>query len=125
MRDGDEAHIAMREVDVDAVEVVGPERAGLAPRVPVRREHEVVDGELAPRAEELSERFLAARPVEDVRLVDLLPRELAALAAEIVAQPGELLLFGEERGARGEPLFTRDDRMVLDAHAFSFCCCCT
>src|SRR5262245_2166164 len=121
MRDGDEAHVAMREVDVDAVEVVGPEGAVLAAHLPIRGEHEVVDGELAPRAEEPGERFLPARPLERVRLVDLFPRELATLAAELVAQPGELLLLGEERDARGEPLFVRNDRMIHDAHGLSFC----
>src|SRR5262245_1335611 len=120
--DGDEGHVAMRQVDVDTVEIVGPERAALASLVPLRREHEVIDGELTPRAEELGERRLPARALEDVRLVDPFPRQLPPLPAELVAEPGELLLLGEEGNARGDPLLVRDDGVIHDAHAFSFCC---
>ena len=42
-RDRDEGDVALREVDDDAVEVVGPERAALAAGLPLGREHEVVD----------------------------------------------------------------------------------
>ncbi|MNL76786.1 hypothetical protein D3C87_2028040 [compost metagenome] len=42
-RNGGEGHVAMVEMNRDAVEIVGPERAVLAPLLPVRTQHEVVD----------------------------------------------------------------------------------
>src|SRR5437868_6205707 len=42
-RHGKQRHIAMPKVHVDAVEIVGPERARLATLFPIRIEHEVVD----------------------------------------------------------------------------------
>jgi len=65
----------------------------------------VIDDELAPSAEQIAEReVLPFRPVEPVVLVDPEPGQGAALPAEFVAQPGELLLLVEEATSRGEPL---------------------
>ena len=78
-RHREEGDIAVGQVDVDPVEVVGPEGAALAPFLPVGGEHEVVDHQLTPTPEQIRQGLLAAGAVEDVRLGDLLPRQLAAL----------------------------------------------
>jgi hypothetical protein len=68
----------------------------------------VVDEELAAAVEEVAEGLLAARALEDVFLLDALPRELLALARQLVAGAGELLLLGEQLLARGDPLVVAD-----------------
>ena len=45
----------------------------------------------------------------------------AALPAQLVPEPGELLLFGEERLSRREPRVLRDHRMILDGAAGDGC----
>src|SRR6266496_146015 len=81
----------MIQMDDVAVEVVGPERAGLARGIagPGRGrrsaagiEHGVVDDQLAPSL------------------------------AQLVPQPRELLLAGEERRPRHQPLFVRHYRVM-------------
>src|SRR5262249_8524509 len=51
-----------------------PERAALAPLLPVGCEHEMVDDQLRTPGEQVAERDLAVRSVEHVRLVDAHPR---------------------------------------------------
>src|SRR2546427_7755453 len=109
----------MIQMDDVPVEVVGPERAGLARGVagPGRGrrgvagiEHGVVDDQLAPSLEQLGQSPLATRPLEHVGLRDRFPGEPASLLAQLVPQPGELLLASEERRPRRQPLFVRQDR---------------
>ncbi len=114
-RDDDEAHVAVIEMNVDAAEIVGPERTVRTPLVPVRAEHEVVDDELAPFPEELDEGLLAAGLVEDIGLLDPLPRELAALPVQVVTQPREFLFSRQERRSRRQPFFVRNHLVILDA----------
>src|SRR2546422_586595 len=106
----------MIQVDDVPVEVVGPERAGLARGIagPGRGrrsaagiEHRVVDAQLPPSLKQLAQGPLAARPLEHVGLCDRSPRQPASLLAQLVPQPRELLLAGEERRPRREPLFVR------------------
>src|SRR6266849_4516956 len=81
-RNGHKGHIAVIEVNPDAVEIIGPEREVRTPFVPLRGEHKVIDDELAPVFEKLGQCLLAARPVEDILLVNLLPWEFAPLPAQ-------------------------------------------
>src|SRR5260370_40238620 len=46
-RDGDQRRVAMRQMNVDAIVVVGPERAARAALGPVRSKHEMIDQQLA------------------------------------------------------------------------------
>src|SRR5207248_1238421 len=78
------------------VEVVGPERTALAALVIVRREHEVVDDELAASVEELWERLAPVGTDEDILLLDALPGKLPSPGAQLVAEPRELLLLRQE-----------------------------
>src|ERR1700738_3442131 len=93
----------------DVGEIIAPERAALAAHLPAEAEHEMINDELAPPGEQVGERLLAVRPVEHVALLDPLPRQLAPLPAQVVTHPVELLLLGEQRLARLEPLRRRDD----------------
>src|SRR2546429_9842611 len=88
----------------DAVEVVGPEGAAAAADLPVRTVHEVVDDELAALAEEIREHFLAILALEDVFLLDPLPRQVAALTAELITTTGELIFRGEKKRVGGDPV---------------------
>src|SRR5207245_4706539 len=93
--------------------VVGPERADRAADVVLRVEHEVIDEQLAPPVEELGQRLLAVGPVEDVLLLDRLPRKVVPLLRQLVAKTSELLLLREQLFARLEPFVVADDVHVI------------
>src|SRR5579863_43398 len=108
----------MLQVNVDAVEVVGPERAALAPRLPGRIEHEMVDDELRFSREQVGQGLLAGGPVENVSLLHPLPGQIAPLGAQLIAQPRELLLLDQELFARFDPLRARYDLVRLGHAGF-------
>jgi hypothetical protein len=89
------------------------ERAADASLAPVRSEHEMLDDQLAASAEQIGEGFLPVRPIEDIGLLDLDPRQCPPLAAELVAQAGELLFLAQKLGTLCESLFLRYDRVLL------------
>src|SRR5260370_33132152 len=91
----DQGDVARGEVHDAALEIVGPERAALAPLLPVGREHEMVDDQLRAPGEQVAERDLAVRPIEHVRLVDADPREIVPLLAQPVAPRRQPLLLSE------------------------------
>src|SRR5262245_10647499 len=72
----------------------------------------MLDDELAAPGEEIAERLLAGRTVEDIGLVDFHPGQAAPAFAELVAQPGELLLFHQKLLARLEPCVLRYDLVL-------------
>jgi hypothetical protein len=74
----------MLEMLVRHIQMIGDERAAGAHMVRARRQHEMKDGELAPAAEQVTERACTLRSFEDIRLLDLDPRHLPALGAERV-----------------------------------------
>src|SRR5262249_49253685 len=125
-RDGGEADVALREMRDRAVKAIGDHRATGTAFIPFRAEHEVVDDELAATTEKIGEGFLAGGRIEDVVLLDLEPRELAALPGDVVAQASQFLFFGEKFFARGHPFGGRDDFVVLqrggthDCFSFGF-----
>src|SRR5215467_13883334 len=96
-------------MDNDRVEIVRPERAVLASRIPVGGEHEVVDDQLTSALEQVRQRFFAIWAVKDIILVHLYPRQLSPLVTQSIAQFGELLLFRQQRLACRQPLFPRYD----------------
>ena len=108
-----EGDVALREVGDRAVEMIGEQRTTRAALLPVRAEHEVVDDQLAVFAEKLGQRFLAVRAIEHVILLDFLPGQLAALAAERVARARKCFFLREMRLAGNEPLVMGDDFMRL------------
>src|SRR5258708_830126 len=120
-RDGDQRNVALSQVHDVGVEVVRPERARRASFLPVRAEHEVVDDKLALAGEEVGERLLPVRAVEDVVLLDLLPRQLLAFGRERVALLGEGLLAGEQALACLQPFVVRYD--AVRAHSLASYSC--
>src|SRR5262249_39786431 len=93
--------------------IVGPERAALAPGVPGRIEHEMLDDQLAAPVEQVAQGGLARRSLELIGLVDTLPRQRATQSAELVAQPGELLFLGEQLQALRQPFLTRNHPVLF------------
>src|SRR5262249_32934481 len=71
--------------------------------------HEVVDEQLAAAIEQFGQCARAVAGVEAVFLVDRDPWQFAALPREFVAQPGVLLLAGEQLVAGSCPLFPCSD----------------
>src|ERR1700728_1079330 len=63
--DDDEGDVTLRDVNGRTVEMIGEQRTARAAFLPVGSEHEVVDDELALRAEKAAQRFLAAGTVEN------------------------------------------------------------
>src|SRR6266568_2415599 len=111
-RHGHEADVAVGQVQAGAVVMVGPEGAAWASFLVLRSEHEMIDEQLALRAEQLGEGLFAVRSLEHVRLVDPLPGERAAQPAHLVLGTGELLFFREQLGAGGDPAVVGDHGMV-------------
>ena len=71
----------MLDVHQGSLDVVGFERAADAAFVPARPEHEVLDDELAAAVEQIGQRLLALRRVEQIGLVDLDPGQFASFGA--------------------------------------------
>jgi hypothetical protein len=106
------------------VGVVGHVGAALAALLPARGEHEVLHHELAAAVEQVGQRARALGRVEDVVLVDAHPRQRAALARDLVAEAGQLLLARQQGLALGEPLLMGNDGMVqVGDHAVLQGCC--
>ena len=85
----------MLEMDDDAIVAIGPERAARATLLPVGAKHEMVDDQLTATGEQIRQRLPPVWTIELVWFFHLDPRQFAALPAQVVAQPGELLLLGQ------------------------------
>ena len=75
----------------------------------------MIDDELAATVEEIGERLLSMRTVEDIRLLDTYPGQRTALGGQFVVLAHEVLLACQESAALGEPLLPADDGVGLDA----------
>jgi hypothetical protein len=73
----------------------------------------VVDDQLAVLAEEIGKRLLSSRCIKDIALLDLFPRKRAAFRGDEVAHAGQRLLVLEMRLAGGDPVFMRNDFVLL------------
>ena len=73
----------------------------------------MLDQQLAAALEQIGQGLPAARPVEQIVLVDLDPGQRAPLGAQPVAGQREFLLLGKMGFARGEPLLALDDGVRL------------
>src|SRR5262249_43968737 len=118
-RDGCKGDVPRVQMNHVRVEVVGPERAALAADVVLGREHEVVDDQLAAAVEQVGERLLAVRALEDVLLLDRLPGQGLPLPGHLVAGARELLLLSKELLARLEPLVGADDAHMPSGPTFA------
>src|SRR5918911_1497382 len=94
-----------------SVEVVGRERAADARDLVVWPEHEVIYEQLGAPVEQLGQRLRPVARLEAVGLVDPHPRQLLALACQLVASARQLLLSLEQLPAGGGPLLAFADLM--------------
>ncbi len=67
-RDRGERQVGMLEMLPRRVDMIGDERAAAAHMVRARRQHEMIDGELAAAVEQVAERAFTVGPFEDIRL---------------------------------------------------------
>src|SRR6266542_3702915 len=107
----------MREVHKSVVDMVGQERAAWATLLPSWTKHEMINDQLAPSVEEVGERLLAVRPLEDIRLLQSDPGQLPTVPAQLIALVRELLLFPEQLFASRNPFFLGNDFVVLNPGA--------
>src|SRR5262245_47137492 len=112
--DDNETHIALSEVRDHAAVVISPEGAVRASIFPLGCEHEVINGKLVSRAEQLDQALLAIRPLKDIGLVDILPGELTPLTGELVPELRKFFLLPQKIRTRFQPFLVRDDLCVLD-----------
>ena len=82
----------MGEMHINAFEVIRPEGAALASFVPAGIEHEMLNDELMSSRKETFERHRTTGAVEDIRFVDLRPRQRAPLRAELITESCEFFL---------------------------------
>src|SRR6266536_4973070 len=107
----------MGKVHKRAVDMIGQERAARATLLPFWTKHEMIDDQLAPAIEQVSERFLAGRSFKDVRLLHLDPGQFAPLPAQLIAFTSEPLLFGKQLFASRNPFFKGNDFVVFSPRA--------
>jgi hypothetical protein len=101
------------KVRQQAVHAIGHRRAGRAPRLVARSEHEVIDQKLGATIEELGQRPRTRVGVEAVVLLNRHPRQLAALLSELVRLPGVLLLSSQQLLTRRLSFLTAADLVIL------------
>src|SRR5260370_40163569 len=101
----------MFEMHESALDVVDLERAADAALLPAGAKHKMLDDQLAATVEEVSQHLRAVGSLEEVGLVDLDPRQLAAFGAQSVAQAGAFpflpqvrLACSQAHGSRKHPL---------------------
>src|SRR6188768_3820322 len=95
-----------------AVEMIGEERAARAALHPAGAEHEMIDHQLAPAAEQVCERFFSVWAVKDVLFLYRRPGQLTARGAQGVARLGEFLFLREQGFACFEPFVLRYDLVL-------------
>jgi hypothetical protein len=74
-----------------------------AARAPIRREHEVIDDQLAAALEQLRKCLFSVSAIKDIGLFNFRPRQLAPHPVQLIPLLGELLLFDQQRLACGQP----------------------
>jgi hypothetical protein len=79
-----------------AVQVVGEKRAADATFFPAWAEHEVINNQLAAALKEVGKRFFAVPSLEGILLLNLFPRQVAALPAQLITQMGKFLFLAEK-----------------------------
>src|SRR5436190_12853989 len=118
-RSGDEREGRVAGMQVGEVaDLVDEHGAAVAAGLLVRAEHEVVQEQLPPALEEIGQRGLALRSVEDVALVDVHPRQPPALGGERIPRAGGFLFLDEQRLSRHSPLVRGNDRWQIHRAPF-------
>src|SRR5262245_58436279 len=89
-----------------AFNVVDLERTPDALSDLARPHHEVFDEQLAASIEQIGERYLPLRRIEDILFLNLHPGQFTALATQFVALSRELLFLNQESVSRLEPFLS-------------------
>lgn len=89
--------------------MISDERAAFAHMIGSRRQHEVIDRELAAALEQIRKRAFALRSFEHVRLLDFDPGKPTTFGAKRIELVRYGFLLEEERPAGGKPLLSRYD----------------
>ncbi len=105
----------MLEVLASGVEVIGQQRAPRADVVRIRREHVVIDEELAAAGEQLRQGLRPVAGLEDILFLDLHPGQGAAFGAHLIQHAGGGLFLLEERFAGLQPGGLGDDLRGIHA----------
>src|SRR5713226_8428703 len=106
-RNNRQSDIPRRKVHHAAANMVGNVGTAWAAFLPFRPEHEVINDQLTLAAEEVDERLLSARPVENILLLYSFPRQFTALSAQFIAQPCELFFLFQQLLPGGKPFCRR------------------
>ena len=94
------------QMDEHTFHVIDLERTSDALPILARAHHEMFDEQLAASIEQIGERHLPLRRIEDVRFLNLDPGQCTALATQLVALSRELLFLGQECSSRLEPFLS-------------------
>src|SRR5262249_26045823 len=85
----------MCEVKYHPIKMIGEVGAALAAFAPIRPKHQVVDDQLAAHSEQVAGGRFAFGSIDHLVLLDLDPGEVPPLRTQLIASPGERLLFGK------------------------------
>src|SRR6516164_1848288 len=97
-----------------ALDMVDLEGAADAALLLSRRQHEMLEDELAAPGEEIAQAHLSLRGVEEIWLLDPDPGQLPALGAQPVAQPRHLLLSCKMCPTGDQPFLAGYDPVLHD-----------
>src|SRR5438067_12412650 len=98
-------------------DLVDEHRAAVTADVLIRPEHEVIEEQLPAALEEVEQRRLSVRTVEDVALVDPDHRQPATLRRDRVSGARGLLFLRKQRISRGLPLRGGHDWRKVLSHS--------
>jgi hypothetical protein len=96
----------------DSIDAVRDRRVDRAASLVAGAELEVIDEQLAAAVEQLRQRARTGVGLEAVILLDSDPGHLAPLTRQLVAEPGVLLLAGEQLVAGNLPLLPCSDLVI-------------
>src|SRR5437764_2538751 len=91
------------------IEMIGDKGAPFAHVIGTRRQHEVIERELAATLEQIRKRAFSLGCYEHVRLIDFDPGQPATFGTKCIELVGYGFLLEEERLAGGKPFLPRYD----------------
>src|SRR5581483_6052894 len=112
-RNGKKSNVALCQMNRAAIKVICSHRAPRAALFPLRSKHKVIHNQLAPSLKQVCQALTAIWSVKYIILLYAHPRQLSPLAAQLIPQPCQLLLFRQKRSARLKPFFLRNNNMLL------------
>ena len=102
----------MGQVNVDPVEIIGPEGTARTTLIPIGSVHEVIHNELTLVGKQVGQRLNSLRALEFVVFLDPDPRQLTTFLRECVARFGKRFFFAEKLLPSPQPVYARYDGLV-------------